>query len=277
MKPARKTIHEAFLLTLNLHWKGTRNEEKACANFMALELILGADFPVDKVDSAIISKLIDRMRTDGLAGATVNRKLCALTKVLQTAHRAGMRKDPAPSGLGLRESPHRTRVLTTDEVTTMHAFLGEPVSKALVIFLVETGMRVGEALALIWGRVSAGRAVINRNKSDLPRSVPLTREAEAALRTLGGGHATSPVFPISQRAFNDDWAQARFKMGLSADKEFVPHALRHTCATRLVEAGTPLPVVQKWLGHKTIAMTMRYAHVKDEQLTLAAKNLEARS
>jgi site-specific recombinase XerD len=50
-------------------------------------------------------------------------------------------------------------------------------------------------------------------------------------------------------------------MGLSGDKDLVPHVLRHTCATRLVKGGIDIRRVQMWLGHQTLTMTMRYAHL----------------
>jgi site-specific recombinase XerD len=47
--------------------------------------------------------------------------------------------------------------------------------------------------------------------------------------------------------------------GLAGEKDFVLYACRHTCATRLVEAGVNLRVIQRWMGHKSIATTERYA------------------
>jgi site-specific recombinase XerD len=63
-------------------------------------------------------------------------------------------------------------------------------------------------------------------------------------------------------------------MGLGEDNQFVPHALRHTCASRLVQRGVPLKVVQEWLGHKTILTTMRYAHLAQSNLMSAMQVLE---
>jgi site-specific recombinase XerD len=52
------------------------------------------------------------------------------------------------------------------------------------------------------------------------------------------------------------------------------HTLRHTCASRLVQAGVDLYVVQKWLGHSTIVTTERYAHLSVENLEGAVSALE---
>lgn len=59
-------------------------------------------------------------------------------------------------------------------------------------------------------------------------------------------------------------------MRLSFDAQFTPHCLRHTCASRLVQSGVGIRVVQEWLGHKTIQMTMRYAHLSPTSLHEAA-------
>ncbi len=63
-------------------------------------------------------------------------------------------------------------------------------------------------------------------------------------------------------------------MELEHDDQFIPHCLRHTCASRLVQRGVPILVVQQWLGHKTIQMTMRYAHLCPTNLEEAVKVLE---
>lgn len=63
-------------------------------------------------------------------------------------------------------------------------------------------------------------------------------------------------------------------MGLENDGEFTIHALRHTTATRLINAGVPIYVVQHFLGHSTVKVTERYAHLDSSQLRDAAATLE---
>ena len=63
-------------------------------------------------------------------------------------------------------------------------------------------------------------------------------------------------------------------MGMGHDKEFVPHCLRHTCASRLVQRGVPLLVVKEWLGHADIQMTLKYSHLCPTNLEDAVKVLE---
>jgi integrase len=71
------------------------------------------------------------------------------------------------------------------------------------------------------------------------------------------------VFPISARSLRVAYDQALEKAGIS---DFHFHDLRHTFATRLVQNGVDLHKVQKLLGHRTIAMTQRYAHHYPESL-----------
>jgi integrase len=63
-------------------------------------------------------------------------------------------------------------------------------------------------------------------------------------------------------------------MGLNDDKEFVFHALRHTCATRMVDAKIELLAIKKWLGHKRVETTERYAHVKPQILIDAMNRVQ---
>ena len=63
-------------------------------------------------------------------------------------------------------------------------------------------------------------------------------------------------------------------MGLAKDKEFVLHALRHTCASRLLFMGVDLVTIKEWLGHADIQTTMRYAHMAPNKLAHAAAILD---
>lgn len=71
------------------------------------------------------------------------------------------------------------------------------------------------------------------------------------------------VFPYTITALKDGFERARKKAGI---EDFRFHDLRHSFATRLVQAGEDLLKVQRLLGHKTISMTQRYAHHSADSL-----------
>ena len=82
------------------------------------------------------------------------------------------------------------------------------------------------------------------------------------------------VFPVKQDLLSRAWDSARETMGITDDHQFIPHACRHTCASRLVQAGVDLYTVQRFLGHSTIRVTERYAHLSPLMLQTAAQALE---
>jgi integrase len=130
----------------------------------------------------------------------------------------------------------------------------------LCVFLVDTGARLGEALRLRWPDIDGRRATFWVTKSGRSRSVPLTQRARDAL-AVREARSKGPFCHIAPHRFRAIWNDAKAEMGLSGDKDLVPHVLRHTCATRLVKGGIDIRRVQMWLGHQTLTMTMRYAHL----------------
>jgi len=81
-------------------------------------------------------------------------------------------------------------------------------------------------------------------------------------------------FTVTKHQAGHAWNMARKKMELQTDKEFVMHALRHTCASRLVNRGVDLYVVKEWLGHSSIQVTEKYAHLSPDKLAHAATILD---
>ena len=108
----------------------------------------------------------------------------------------------------------------------------------------------------------------DQTRTTIARIVPLTPRGKSLLQCrLPWG------FTAAQLRYWFDKTKAA--MGLAAEEAFVIHACRHTCATRLVEAGVNLRVIQRWLGHKSLATTERYAESSDEMLLRAAASLSA--
>lgn len=94
---------------------------------------------------------------------------------------------------------------------------------------------------------------------------------------LGASPGSSPKtkpFNLTIDQADKAWAWVRKEMKLEKDTQYVLHSLRHACATRLVNRGVDLYVVKEWLGHSSIQVTERYAHLAPSKLAHAASILE---
>ncbi|AKH99860.1 site-specific recombinase XerD [Hoeflea sp. IMCC20628] len=227
-------------------------------------------------DDMLIDRLVDYFRGIGNRNSTINRKLSALYRLLRKAERSGQ-ITRLPTYLRLRERNSRVRFLTAEEEAKMFGSLGarSPHHELLCRFLVDTGARIGEALALKWGDIHNNTATFWITKSGKSRSVPLTDRAVKALDLARGFGGSGPFSTISYQNFKYNWNQARKENHFTDDPHMVPHILRHTCASRLVQAGIDLRRVQTFLGHQTIQMTLRYAHLATNDLDQCATALNA--
>ena len=129
-----------------------------------------------------------------------------------------------------------------------------------------TGMRPSEQYSLAWDRVDlfGRRITVPRSKSGKARHIPINSEALAAFRVLAqrSPNWAGPVFVNLKgeklEGYKHWFNQAVEGAGLV---DFTWYCLRHTFASRLVMAGVDIRTVAELMGHKTIQMTMRYAHL----------------
>lgn len=222
-------------------------------------------------DDALIDNLVDHFRGIGNRNSTINRKLSALYRLLRKAERSGQ-ITRLPTYVRLRERNSRVRFLTVEEEAMMFSVIGlrNTHHELLCRFLVDTGARIGEALALKWGDIHNNVATFWITKSGKSRSVPLTHRAAQALELSRAYGGSGPFSTISYQNFKYNWNNARKENRFADDPHMVPHILRHTCASRLVQAGIDLRRVQSFLGHQTIQMTLRYAHLATNDLDQCA-------
>ncbi|MDP2118767.1 MAG: site-specific integrase [Hoeflea sp.] len=227
-------------------------------------------------DDPLIDGLVDHFRGLGNRNSTINRKLSALYRLMRKAERSGQ-ITRLPTYVRLRERNSRVRFLTAEEEAMMFSAVGHHNAhhELLCRFLVDTGDRVGEALALKWGDVHNGVATFWITKSGKSRSVPLTDRATRALELARAFGGSGPFSTIAYPNFKYNWNRARKENRFNDDPHVVPHILRHTCASRLVQAGIDLRRVQTFLGHQTIQMTLRYAHLATNDLDQCAMALNA--
>jgi integrase len=174
--------------------------------------------------------------------------------------------------------PGRIRWLTIDEADRLISACSDHL-RPLVIFMLYTGARTGEALWLDWRDVDLGRAHVQfpKTKNGDARGVPLHPRAVAALANLKG--RAGEVFrrpdgkPYSRpRSADDTSAGTRIKTAFNAAcrrgsiDNFHPHDCRHTWATWHYQENRDLGGLMKLGGWKSERMVMRYAHVNVGEL-----------
>ncbi len=139
--------------------------------------------------------------------------------------------------------------------------------KPLIIILLNTGIRRGEAFNLQWTDVDLIKKVLTIEgdgaKSSQTRHIPLNREALATLKAWKKqSQKLNYVFPSASGDrldnINKAWSNLRAAAKLEA---FRLHDLRHTFASNLAIKGVALNTIRELLGHSDIQMTLRYAHL----------------
>ncbi len=201
-----------------------------------------------------------------LGPATVNRYIAAFRGMYRI-------NGLIPPGFRTRrEPPGRQHIPSEEMITAMIERLEEKETRAdrgvfneiatAVLILKETGLRVGELLALTQEDVDVETnwLTLTDTKDGKGRRVPVSRYIAML------AHEYVP-FTVSYSRFSRKWAQARVALGYP--DWLVLHTLRHFRASRLVAAGVPIPVVSTLLGHATWQTTMRYTHIDPAALRLA--------
>jgi integrase len=186
----------------------------------------------------------------------------------------------------LKENNERQRFLSEEEIQRLLAECPTHLRR-IVECAIHTGMRRGEILSLRWDQVRNGFIYLQKTKTNEARQVPvnddlaqLFRElrAEGQLRSehvftywngedkLKGKKPVKErrkVAPVPERVGSVKTA-FRAACRRAGIKDFKFHDLRHTSASHMVMKGASLKEVQEILGHKTMAMTLRYAHLSQE-------------
>jgi integrase len=280
------SLDECSRLTYNRYWKGTPNARSSKINADSVVRMLGGNRHPASITATDIDAMVDDLVEAGNTNGTINRKLSALNRILKYALDRGI-IDRVPRMERKRESQGRVRWYTIAEEDRI---LGHILARRqddfhdLVVFLLDTGCRVSEATRAEWRDVDLEGGFIRlwRTKNGRNRAVPLPDRiadllaSRAALR-LAGCRPTDLVFPgwldDSGRTNPVTRLWARTMDDLKMDEESVLHCLRHTYASRLVQAGAPLNAVQQLLGHTTPMMTQRYAHLAPDNLVAVARLL----
>jgi integrase len=269
LRGAPKTLSQLLAKASPLVWNGSDHGE-VCG--LRVRKIIGwlGDTRLSDLSTSYLDDLVLRLRAEGRSPATINRYLSALHVILDWGHARGRAYIPVmPDFSWQDEDEGRIRYLTQDEEQLLSftlRSLGQDEMADYCIVAIDTGCRRSELLTAKRDQLDGMWLRLWATKNGKPRSVPLTERAQVVLESR-------LPWKFTDAQLTYWWAKAKEAMGLAEDDQFVVHALRHTCATRLVERGVNLRVIQRFMGHLTIETTLRYAHVSDELLADAATRL----
>lgn len=281
---ARQSINTApvwpLRQILGTYWEAKGKHQKGWKTvfkqFECLSDIIGADTPVSEIDAV---KLIDyRAKRRGappkgrkIEERTVNRDFAMLRAAL--AHCHALHGQPMPAinwkDLKAREAAWRKRFLSMEEWEALRA--ADPALAPILMCAVTTGLRRANILGLDWKEVKLDRRVIAVTVKGGEEFV--ARISPALMAVL----STTPPDKRKGKVFDTTNFRRRWDAALKAAKieNFKFHDLRHTFASWARQAGADIADVSDALGHSSISMTMRYAHVKPDEAVTAFDRVSA--
>ena len=226
---------------------------------------------LDEIKSQCIETYKAKKKEQGYAWQTINHHLNILHRILAIAHEWELLDSVVRiKKLKGAEAPFDFLDFAEAELLA-NSVQGQ--WGAMIFFAMRTGLRIGELRELRWEDINldAGRVLVRRSivygvigtpKSGKERIVPLSQETLERLHAHR--HDNDLVFcqsngsHLASDACYRALQSACRTVGL---RRFGWHVLRHTFASHLAMRGVPLKVIQELLGHATIQMTMRYAHL----------------
>ena len=238
---------------------------------------------VRDISPGTVVRLAEGLKGDGLSNGTVRYIIEVLSVILNRARLDGLIAHSPAHGIGrhvnLRsEKTEEVKAFTLEQRALFLEAARRSRFYALYRFLLGTGARLGEALALRVSDVSASTVVIDETysngrttspKSGRSRTVNVTKDVAADLRVqiartieaeLAHGRQADHIFVSSSGRVHDhsvvwkDFNRVLRAAGLPL--HFSPHSTRHTYATLLLSNGESIQYVQQQLGHSSIKLTV---------------------
>lgn len=256
-----------LLAVLNSYWQERGSDKKGhktiFTNLAMLQQALGKDLRTSKLTNGALMDYRAKRRGEGVQHHTVNRELAYLRAAYEHCHR--LHHQPLPNidwkMLKAKEPAWRTRYLSNEEYRRLMDKAHESI-RPIILCAVATGLRKDNILTLDWRQVKLEERWIHVTvKGGKRHSVKINSALMAALSTLPGRKG---------RVFDTTNFRKRWDAAVKAAKleDFRFHDLRHTFASWARQRGADIADVSDALGHSSISMSMRYAHVKpDEHLT----------
>jgi len=245
--------------------------------------------PLRQIAPIHLEKIKKNMKDAGLAPRSIEYALAVIRQVFNYAFRNNMFSGDNPvKKVKIPKSDNkRLRFLARDEA---EALLNELKAKSQTVWeqamlSLHTGLRTGEIFRLTWADVDIenGTLTAKDSKNKITRHAYMTSEIKAMLLSKKQDKPKDRLYPATNEETRQEISKTfkrvvkdlGFNDGIEDRRDKVVfHTLRHTYASWLVQAGTDLYVVKERLGHSTLAMTERYAHLAPKKNEMTVATLE---
>ncbi len=242
-------------------------------------------YELGAITTWLIEDFKTKCRQRNISPKTINNALSVLRRALSEGVEWG-RLEKIPRFKFLKTPPPAFDFLHPSESEALMKTITREPWRLMVRCALRTGMRFGELLGLQWNDIDFERnlLVVRRNvvdglegspKNNRPRSIPLAASLRQELQA--SPRLAARVFVLADGRTPNRWSGIEALQRGCARAGIRPigwHVLRHTFASQLVGSGVNLAMIQALLGHSTIEMTMRYAHLSVAHLQASVDVLE---
>lgn len=237
-----------------------------------------------------IEKIKKAMTDKGKSQRSIEYTLSIIRQIWNLAKRDGLidRDSPTKQVKKPKYDNKRIAFFTYEQADTLLEKIKEKSEQLhnMALLSLHTGMRAGEIFKIKWADVNLQDGLISiQDAKGGSRAAYMTKEVKAMFQAIkpDNNHADELIFKSSSgemikqisNSFDRVTNGLKFNEGITDRRQKLTfHSLRHTFASWLVMQGEPLYTVQKLMGHKTIGLTERYAHLAPDTLKVAVSNFE---
>lgn len=259
---------------------------------------IGGDVPLRLVNADYLHRVKLHLEHKGRSPQTVNHYLGHIRHVLTLAHgwdwlervpKFHMKKVAAKGRFFVYSKEDEDRILgwflnewhRRPHVNEAYSGFGEDMAD-LFAFLLDTGMRLGEAVQLTDNgySINMDEGILRLDPADMDlksgkqRVIPMTSRVQRILEERLALKRPHPGKPFDYGGSRCAAAMRMMQKALGFGSEACLHACRHTCLTRLLRGGVDIETVRCWAGHCSIVVTQRYLQTDETMLKAAVKALE---
>ncbi|HBN8422647.1 TPA: tyrosine-type recombinase/integrase [Pseudomonas aeruginosa] len=260
----RRRFSELVLLWYELHGHSLRDGKRRLSKLQQLTVRLG-DPVATALDASSYAQLRRKRLENGISGKTLNNELGYVRAVFNELKDLGQidYANPLVGVKPLKLQERELSWLTTEQITELLEAIrsgsDNPHTELVTLLCLATGARWSEAEKLIPQRLQGNVVTYAGTKSGRVRHVPIPTELADKIRVHWRTHG---LFSSCITSFR----RALERTTIRLPKGQASHALRHTFASHFMMNGGNILTLQKILGHSTLTMTMRYAHLSPDHL-----------